>query len=98
MGPKNVGVLELAIEFEKVVNFTVERNPHAAVFIAQRLLSRSQIDDAQPPMTKSEALADVATRLVWPAMTLDVRHFLDDRLARRPSVKINESSYSTHSP
>jgi|ERR1700679_2612295 hypothetical protein len=57
-----------------VVNFTVENNPRRGVFIAERLVSRCQIDDAEAPHADPDRTSSVDSFVVWAAMDHSSAH------------------------
>ena len=57
-----------------VVDLAVEDDPHAAVFVRQRLLSRAQVDDAEAAMGERRVGVAVQPGFVRTAMRDDVAH------------------------
>src|SRR5208337_3141769 len=88
---------EFGAEFGKVVNFAVEDDPGAAVFVEDRLMAAGEINDAEAPHPKSRAVLDEDA--------LVVRTAVDDLVAHVPYESFgdiahpgwtNDSSDSTH--
>ena len=71
---------QLFAQFAIVEDFAVKANPQRAIFIAQRLLPTSQVDDAEPGMPQPHAanfvLEEVKARLVRAAMLEQPHHLL----------------------
>jgi hypothetical protein len=57
-----------------VVNLSVEDYLDRSVFIAQRLGSAFEIDDAEPTMTKSDIRVEEFTVTIWPAVNELIAH------------------------
>ena len=53
--------LEQPANLRVVVNLAVEHDLHLAVFVAKRLLSGAQIDDAQPPVSEHRTRGEAET-------------------------------------
>ena len=89
--------LELAAHLGVVIDLAVKHNPHGAGFVRRRLLSRTQVDDAQAAVCERGMRIDVQSGLVWSAMGQDVAH--PDRARRCFGIERlygNESGDSTH--
>src|ERR1700737_3446503 len=52
---------EKGAQFRKVINFSIEHDPHSAVFIRHRLRAGANIDNAQPPVPQSQPGFEVIT-------------------------------------
>jgi hypothetical protein len=65
---------ELGDELLKVIDFAIEGDNDAAVFVVQRLLARRNINNRQPAMTQADAGLDVIAALVWPPVMLCLVH------------------------
>ena len=46
--------LQLLAQFGVVINFSVEYDPGSFIFVADRLMSPGEIDDAQPPHAQAD--------------------------------------------
>jgi hypothetical protein len=98
MGAEPVArALQLRAQVREVVDLAVERHPDAAVLVRQRLLTRGDVDDAQPAMREADALAHVVPVGVGAPVRDGVRHrrqqlTIDRRLCRGREF----SSETTH--
>jgi hypothetical protein len=63
----------------EVVDLAVEDDDDRAVFVEQRLLPRSDVNDRQALMSETDARLKVHAALVGPAMPLRVIHALQHR-------------------
>src|SRR5439155_5159677 len=93
---KLVSVVHVLIEFLVVVNLAIERDPHRPVFVAERLLPGSKVDNAEPPVPQSCHGSQMNSGLIRPSMLLHFSHPSDDRCVDRPARKINVPANSTH--
>src|SRR6185312_17286394 len=58
-----------------VVDFAVEGDPHAAIFVGHRLLAcRAHVDNREPPMCETDITVDEHTAAVRTAVAQDVAH------------------------
>jgi hypothetical protein len=90
-------VAQLAI----VVDFAVEDDPDRAVFIANRLMTAREVDDAQPSHPQRDTIVHEHTFIVRTPMPDDLAHSVHDRLARvrliaSVAIEIRESRYTAH--
>ena len=76
------GGFELRPERAEVVDFAVEDDPDGPIFVVDRLMSRRQIDDAQPPHAERNPLVHEPAFVVGAAMPDDLAHPADQFLAR----------------
>jgi len=60
--------LEIRPQILVVIDFTIEDDPNAFVFIADRLVTGLDIDDAEAAHRQSNVLLDKKTVIVWPAV------------------------------
>src|SRR5690606_7343224 len=73
--------------------------PAAVIFVRQRLLPASQIDDAQPPMTECIPSTETVTAAVGSAVGHRVRHAAEQRLrASTATVEVIDANDATHAP
>ncbi len=79
--------LEHGAQVLVVVNLAVIDGPDTAVLIAQRLLSRGEIDDAQASVSESRPLIDVRSILVRAAMRQRGLH------AQQPAALVRVKSF-----
>src|SRR6185437_10148458 len=61
------------------VNFSVEDHPDGAVFVRDRLVSRGQIDNAEPPHADAAWPIDMEAFIVRSAVAYPVTHLPDLR-------------------
>lgn len=85
-------------EVRIVVNFSVEDNQNGLVFIEDRLLPSTEVDDAEPTVPEAcVALHEVAV-VVWPTVNQNRVHTLNKiAIHGLGSVEINDAANSTHS-
>ena len=57
-----------------IVDFPVEDDPDAAILVRQRLLTATQVDDAQAAMREECVVVAVEARVVRAAMSQHVTH------------------------
>ncbi len=80
-----------------VVDLAVVDDPDRCILVAERLLSRRQIDDAQPPMAEGRACIDVAAPRVRAAMGQHRLHAgQPGRIAVGQPVGCDDSSDTAH--
>jgi hypothetical protein len=82
-----------------VVELTVLSRPDGPVFVGERLMATRDVHDGQAPRAECDAVAEMRSPVVWPAVRHDVRHSVEhlsrDRVA--PSaVDSNSSADSAH--
>ncbi len=66
--------LELQPEVREVVDLAVEDDPDRPVLVGERLIARSKIDDAQPPVSEADPVADVEAVGIGAAVCDDRGH------------------------
>jgi hypothetical protein len=64
-----------------VVNFAVENDPDAIVFVRHRLAPAAQIHNGQTTVSQPDAVAQVQSRVIRPSMRQSVAHHDQPRLA-----------------
>jgi hypothetical protein len=78
-GAKMVPTLfQFPAKLAKVVDLSVEYDPHAAILIEDGLVPASQINDAKPAHAKAGAISYVYTFLVGSAVNDRLAHPVDD--------------------
>jgi hypothetical protein len=75
---------ELVAQRAEVVNFAVEDHPYGTVLVVDRLLAGGQVDDGQAAHAQRDAVGEVCTLIVGPAMPDDIAHTLNEELLRIP--------------
>jgi hypothetical protein len=97
-GVENVAeCLQFRDEFLVVVDFAVEDDADALVFVVQRLLAGGQVDDGEAPMAEPDAGFDMQAAFVGTAMELRFVHAMEYRtvdVAFASGVK--DAGYSAH--
>ena len=99
----------IAVSFEKmalcneplaklfvVVDFTVKNNPNRTVFIRDWLMSRCQVDNAEPPHTDRARAFNMKSLVIGTAVSNDVAHRLDHNLTGL-AVPVEITCYAAHS-
>ncbi len=74
------GPLQVRTEVGVVEDFAVVYDPARAGLVGHGLMSRGQVDDAEPPHPDGAASVDVDSLVVGTAMTNDAGHAGEDRL------------------
>src|SRR5258706_4268022 len=83
----------------KVVNLPVEDDPDGSVLVANRLMPRVEIDDAQAPHAKPHRTVHVDACIVRTAMPDRPAHASDQIGVHRPvSLKTQLAANTTHRP
>src|SRR5690349_19801504 len=86
---------ERLTQFLIVVNLPVEDDPNRSVLVADRLLARLEVDDAEPPHAEADTRAKVHPFFIRSTMHQHLTHranlLLEDRF-----VKSNDSRNATH--
>jgi hypothetical protein len=78
LGAERVSLVhKLPTELFVVVDLTVEHGPHGFISIGKRLMSTSEIDDAQPTKRQPGRSRDQKTLVVWPSVRKSVCHPLE---------------------
>jgi hypothetical protein len=72
-----------------IINFAVENNVHAAVFVGQRLVTAAQVDNRETTKSETNRTGDEISVVVWAAVTNRVRHALDES-RRNASLRMKE--------
>src|SRR5688572_18311564 len=87
---------EVLTQLDVVEDLAVERDPDRAVFVAQRLLARAQVDDGQAAMTQPDAGLDVIALLVRPTVQQRASHAPQCLVVDRALVLMPDSCYAAH--
>src|SRR5437016_1925238 len=91
---------EIGAQLSIVVNFAVEDDRDAVVFVEGRLLAGKQVDYRQPPHAERDSIVDEIAFRIRPAMNHAVTHrtqqFLFAIRRRRACVQVSPSSDSAH--
>ena len=86
VGARPVGVaarLEPGTQRRVVVYFTVERNPHGAIFVVDRLMAGGKVDDREAAHPDCAGAVDVKTFVIRAAVANLIAHSLCDLLLGR---------------
>ena len=88
---------QILAKFAMIVDFSVENNPEALVFVADRLMPRLNVNDAQSAHGEPDVFAHVETIVVGTA----VGNLLVHRRENIPvyshlPIRIKDSADSTH--
>jgi len=90
-------LFELAAQFGKIVDFSVEDNPDGFVFVENRLMSTRQVDNAEPAHSQSNAVFDKYSFVVGTAMHDGFAHPVNSGVIRHmASVSVDDSRYAAH--
>src|SRR4051794_24945694 len=65
---------KLFAKFEMIVNFAIEHNPQRLVFIADRLMSSLQVNNAETPHSQSSRAVEVESLVIRAAMYHHAAH------------------------
>ena len=88
--------LEVATELLVVVDLAVEDDPRGPVLIADRLIPRQEVDDAQPAHPETHAGSEVHALAIRPAMSERGAHGVDVPFENRAAVEIDDSGDAAH--
>ncbi len=83
---------QLLPEIQIVVDLAVVGDPHCSVFVAHRLVSGCQIDDAQPAGAERDRSIEIDAVVVRSAMGERLVHRLDEIAIRQPTGIVEEDS------
>src|SRR5271165_5102308 len=70
--------LQKCAQFLVVIDFSVENNLDAFVLVRDGLMTTLQVDDREPPETKTNRAGDIVPIIVGPAMVQRVGHSLHE--------------------
>src|SRR5437899_10805863 len=87
---------EIGAQFDVVENFSVDRAPDAAVFVAPGLAAGAQIDDRQTAVAEADAGRFVIAFRVGPPMRQRTRHASQGRPVHGAFVEMPESRNAAH--
>src|SRR4051812_48334632 len=95
--------LQLGSKSPVIVDFAVEHQPDGLVFVMDGLMSRGQIDDAQPSHPEADARLHMQTLIVRTPMPDDLAHAVHQVEVRLSAaavwtvrLDVGETGYSTH--
>jgi hypothetical protein len=90
---------ELGNEGLEVVNLAVEHHNDRAIFVVERLLARSQVDDRKPPVAEADARLDVERASIRAAVVLRLVHAREESAWDLPSSpQVHDSRDSAQGP
>jgi len=89
-------LLESRAEFGMVVDFPIEYDPHAPVFIRHWLMSTGQVNNAQAAEAKRQRAGKKPPLIVWPTVTENVRHDFQLFCWNVVPSQVENSANSTH--
>jgi hypothetical protein len=85
-------------KFRIVINFTIQEHPDGSIFIADRLVTAGDINNAEPPMAQTDSAIHINALVIRTAMTQSSVHLLyvvpGDGLGM---VKLKNPADSAHS-
>src|ERR1700726_2420887 len=82
---------------EVIVDFAIENDPYGSVFIANRLMTAGDINDAEPPHTDADLTLSKDAIIIRTAVSHDVAHPAhDNRIDLRVSGKFKHARDPTH--
>jgi hypothetical protein len=90
--------LKLCLQFAVVIDFSIEDNQHALIFVKHWLLTARQINNGEAAHPQGNPIACPDTLVIWTPVPDDLTHLVD----KLPGIiaaalSINESGYPTHS-
>ncbi len=93
-GPEDMSAfLQLRPQFDVVVDFAIRDEPHALVFVGERLTTAGQVDQAEPAVSEATTVAEIESVAIGSSMAERRGHspdeFLFDRLTRPRRVARN---------
>jgi hypothetical protein len=89
-------LFELCTDLTVIVDFAVKDEPFGAVVIVNRLLAGFQIDDCQTAHRQSDAIIEIETIFIGPAVADRLAHPLKQIAVNGSSVSANYSGNATH--
>src|SRR4051812_33854193 len=82
----------------EVIDFSIENNDNAAIFVVHGLLAAAQIDDAQAAHSHRKIAVEIGSFVIWPAMANDLQHIAQNiRLNRFATTILINTTDSAHS-
>src|SRR5579859_1444527 len=89
--------LQFGTQFGKIVDFAVENNPDGFVLVEDRLMAASQIDDAEPTHSQSDAVFYKDSFVVRTAMHDGLTHSVNSGVIHHiAGMRVNDSRYAAH--
>src|ERR1700733_14939598 len=89
--------LEFALQLGKIIDFSIEDDPHRFLKVRHGLVATRKVDDRKPSKTKPDRTRDVETFVIGPSVSQAVRHTHDILAKDRGSVaEVKLSADSTH--
>src|SRR5689334_19713243 len=83
-------------ELDEIVDLSIEHQRERPVFVKERLVAAGDVDDAQPPHSEADALAQKKTGVVRPAMAESAGHRLQRRLVDGGGAAVKEAGDAAH--
>ena len=90
-------LLEVFLQFPIVIDFPIQDDENALIFVKNWLVTASKIDDRETAHAQGNTLIYPYPLVIWPTVANDLAHAVDE-LPRivTTALSINKSSYSTH--
>jgi hypothetical protein len=89
---------QLSGKLFEIVDLSVVNHDHGTVFIEKRLMTSAQVDDREPPMSKTYPRLQVNAGVIRSTMSLYITHSSEHILSDGTSLAaIKLSGYTAHS-
>src|SRR6266568_7223236 len=89
--------LEFFLQLSIVIDLTIVDNQDALIFVEDRLLTTSYINNRQATHTQCNSILDPDSMIVWPTMANYLAHMIYHLLrASVTALHIDKTSYSAH--
>ncbi len=89
--------LKTLAQFSEVEYLAIADNHDCTIFVIKRLITAGQVNDCQPPETKTQVLFLMKPRIIRPPMHQGVGHSTQQRSFHPPlSPTIKNTGYSAH--
>jgi hypothetical protein len=72
-------LFKLATQFEMIVDLPVKDNPDALIFVVDRLMAASHIDNRKTPHPKPDAATDIGAAIIRATVDDRIVHGVDPR-------------------
>src|SRR5260370_2060891 len=90
-------LLKFFLQFTIVIDFPIQDDEYALIFVKNRLMTASQVDDRETAHAQGHAVINPHSLAIWPTVANDLAHAVDELLRIfATALSINKSGYSAH--
>jgi hypothetical protein len=90
-------LLEFVLQLGIIVDFPIEDNDDALIFVENGLMAASEVDNGEAAHTQRNSLPYPGPLIIWPTVTDDMAHAVHElRCIVTAVLYVDKSGYSTH--